>query len=311
MVYLWIINDLNIFECWFVYSCVNLRCVSDCKSWFLPRRLSLNADASYCPQNARCFGEAIKLSHESNAFATRYQACTVATRCSLLFGTKGCTQHLKIGFPSGKLIFQPVMFKGYVSFRKGNILLTSSAYSAIMEDRNPVQKRGYSKHYWKLEAWVKHHSEVLLALVRKAPSQKSFHTCQCPCRKSKSYMKTHSGLYCPTKESLSAISYKPLSDCKDPPTSITYPNSNVFFCFMFLELFSKLHGIYITFFQQTLEPWWETTSRVLPPVGRQVAQRIRQWVMPVPKPSQIIFSKKPLPFIKIVSGYNWYNKKWK
>lgn len=41
----------------------------------------------------------------------------------------------------------------------------------------------------------------------------------------------------------------------------------------------------------------------------QVAQRIRQWVMPVPKPSQIIFSKKPLPFIKIVSGYNWYNKK--
>ena len=36
---------------------------------------------------------------------------------------------------------------------------------------------------------------------------------------------------------------------------------------MFLELFSKLHGIYITFFQQTLEPWWETTSRVLLPVG--------------------------------------------
>lgn len=36
---------------------------------------------------------------------------------------------------------------------------------------------------------------------------------------------------------------------------------------MFLQLFSKLHGIYITFFQQTLEPWWETTSRVLLPVG--------------------------------------------
>ena len=158
----------------------------------------------------------------------------------------------------------------------------------------------------------------LVGIVRKAPSQKSFHTCQCPCRKSKSYMKTHSGLYCPTKESLSAISYKQLSNCKDP--SITYRNSHVFGvvfgCMVSTSLSFNKHWnrdekqqaefsllldwkpMASTAFSRLSKPPGGTKNT---PVGHAGAEAQSNYF---DKNYHCLLSKSH-------RGYNWYNKKWK